>query len=77
MTWGIAARGGDSSAVQSRLKTVQQIQASESSFTAILGDGSVVTWGVSVWGGDSSTVQGQLTNVQQIQSAGQCFCCHS
>ena len=46
MTWGNAfCHGGDSSAVQDQLKNVQQIQASDSAFAAILGDGSVVTWG--------------------------------
>ena len=43
MTWGPAAHGGDSNAVQEQLKNVQQIQASHDVFAAILGDGSVVT----------------------------------
>ena len=42
-TWGDAGCGGDSSAVQDRLKNVQQIQATERAFAAILVDGSVVT----------------------------------
>ena len=54
VTWGDAAGGGDSSAVQDQLKNVQQIQASGSAFAAILGDGSVVTWGSAIYGGGSS-----------------------
>ena len=45
VTWGDADYGGNSSAVQYRLKNLQQIQASDQAFAAILGDGSVVTWG--------------------------------
>ena len=45
VTWGDAELGGDSSAVQDRLKNVQLIQASQAAFAAILSDGSVVTWG--------------------------------
>ena len=52
--------GGDSSTVQSQLKNVQQIQASERAFAAILEDGSVVTWGAAFTGGDSNAVQSQL-----------------
>ncbi|CAE7470270.1 mask, partial [Symbiodinium sp. KB8] len=62
VTWGDAAAGGDSSAVQDQLKNVQQIQASNAAFAAILGDGSVVTWGEPRCGGDSSAVQRQLKN---------------
>ncbi|CAE7947991.1 unnamed protein product, partial [Symbiodinium sp. KB8] len=54
--------GGDSSAVQSQLKNVQQIQAALFAFAAILGDGSVVTWGHPAYGGDSSSVRDQLEN---------------
>ena len=36
---------------------MQQIQASDCAFAAILGDGSVVTWGSARFGGDSSAVQ--------------------
>ena len=64
MTWGEAEYGGDSSAVQDQLMNVQQIQASNAAFAAILGDGSVVTWGKADSGGDSSAVQDQLMNVQ-------------
>ena len=63
MTWGRASSGGDSSAVQDQLKNVQQIQASDGAFAAILGDGCVVTWGDAHCGGDSSSVQEQLQNV--------------
>ncbi|OLP94846.1 hypothetical protein AK812_SmicGene23073, partial [Symbiodinium microadriaticum] len=69
VTWGEAACGGDSSAVQDQLRDVQQIQASNSAFAAMLGDGSVVTWGHADYGGDSSAVQDQLRDVQQIQAS--------
>ena len=62
MTWGDARYGGDSSTVQDKLKNVQQVQASDSAFAAILGDGSLVTWGKDSHGGDSSAVQDQLKN---------------
>eukprot|EP00434_Breviolum_minutum_P023230 symbB.v1.2.020488.t1/scaffold1730.1/size104407/1 len=68
VTWGDAARGGDSSAVQDQLRGVQQIQATLRAFAAILADGSVVAWGGADCGGDSSAVQDQLRGVQQIQA---------
>ena len=43
--------------MQSQLKNVSQIQASEGAFAAIRGDGSVVTWEFDNYGGDSSAVQ--------------------
>ena len=69
MTWGFAAYGGDSGAVQHKLRNVQQIQASPFAFAAILADGSVVTWGRAADGGDSSVVQDLLRSVQQIQGS--------
>ena len=71
VTWGNARFGGDSLAVQDQLKGAQQIQATDSAFAAILGDGSVVTWGFR--GGDSSAVQDQLSNVRQIQATERAF----
>ena len=68
VTWGFATHGGDSSAVQDQLKGVQQIQATDSAFAAILADGSVVTWGPADSGGDSAAVREQLRGVQQIQA---------
>ena len=68
-TWGNPNYGGDSSAVRDQLRGVQQIQASERAFAAILEDGSVVTWGRAKYGGDSSAVRDQLKGVQQIQAA--------
>ena len=69
VTWGDADFGGDSSAVRDQLRSVQQIQATNSAFAAILEDGSVVTWGKSLTGGDSSAVQDQLKGVQLIQAS--------
>ena len=73
VTWGAARYGGDSSAAQGRLNSVQQIQASSRAFAAILGDGSVATWGDATSGGDNSNVQDQLKNVQQIQASSNAF----
>ena len=69
VTWGERRCGGDSRAVQDKLKGVQQIQASQGAFAAILLDGSVVTWGGQDFGGDSRAVQDQLKGVQQIQAS--------
>ena len=77
MTWGRAAYGGDNSAVQDQLKNVQQIQASNCAFAAVLGDGSVVTWGRAAYGGDSSAVQDQLKNVMQVQASRVAFAARS
>ena len=63
VTWGSPRHGGNSSRVQEKLRSVQQVQATECAFAAILEDGSVVTWGNPEYGGDSSAVQEQLTNL--------------
>ena len=73
VTWGHPAFGGDSSAIQGQLKSVQKIQATGDAFAAILADGSVVTWGEPENGGDCSAVHAQLRNVQQIQSTHHAF----
>jgi hypothetical protein len=52
---------------------VQQIQATATSFAAILKYGSVVTWGNQRFGGDNSAVQDQIKGVQQIQAMGGAF----
>ena len=63
VTWGDAARGGDSSSVQAQLQGVDTIYSTNCTFTAQLADGRVVTWGAADYGGDSSsvTVQGAET----------------
>ena len=68
VTWGRVDLGGNGSAVQDKLKNVQQIQASVRAFAAILADRAVMTWGDAAFGGDSSAVQDELKNVQQIQA---------
>ena len=73
VTWGSAAKGGDSGSVQDQLKNVQHIRASRVAFAAILRDGSAVTWGDLDYGGDSSSVRAKLKNVQQIQASGNAF----
>ena len=55
------------------LRNVQQIQASDTAFAAILGDKFVVTWGDAECGGDCSAAQDQLKNVQQIQASERAF----
>ena len=47
---------------------MQQIQATQRAFAAILADGSVVAWGLAEAGGDSSAVREQLRGVKQIQA---------
>ena len=60
ITWGHQVYGADSSAVQDRLRNVQQVQGTYGAFAAILADGSVVTWGHQENGGGSSAVQDEL-----------------
>ena len=48
---------------------MQQIQAGNNAFAALLGDGSAVTWGLCMDAGDSSSVANKLKNVKQIQAA--------
>ena len=57
--------------MQDQLKGVQQIQASERAFAAILTDG--VSWGGRRSGGDSRAVQDQLKGLQQIQASERAF----
>ena len=52
---------------------MQQIQATDQAFAAILEDGSVVTWGHEEYGGNSSAVRDQLKGVMQIQATQQAF----
>ena len=73
VTWGDEKAGGDSWAVQDQLRGVQQIQATQRAFAAVLADGSVITWGCAGSGGDSLAVREQLRGVQQIQG----ICCDS
>ena len=63
VTWGDPGFGGDSSQVQDQLKGVQQIQATDYAFAAILADGSVVTWGIPGYGGDTSAISDQFAYV--------------
>jgi uncharacterized glyoxalase superfamily protein PhnB len=60
VAWGAPNLGGDCSAVQGQLRNVQQIQATDKAFAAILADGSVVAWGDPYWGGDCSAVQDEF-----------------
>ena len=75
-TWGDEANGGDSSGVQSELKTgVDIIYSTERSFCAKLVNGGIVTWGHERWGGDSSGMQAELkTGVDIIYSNERSFC---
>ena len=69
VTWGHPDFGGDSSAVQHQLRSVQQVQATDRAFAAIREDGSVVTWGRPLCGGDSSEVQDKLRSVRHLQAS--------
>ena len=73
LSWGNPDYGGDCSAVQDQLRNVQQIQATDHAFAAMLADGSVVAWGNGMNGGCCSKVQDQLRNVQQIQATAGAF----
>ena len=69
VTWGDPHNGGDNSAVEGQLRSVQHVQATWDAFAAILEGGLVVTWG-DLEGGDSSAVHDQLRKVQQILADG-------
>jgi len=68
VTWGDPEWGGDSSAIEHQLKSVQEVQATSRAFAAVLADGSLVTWGDPRFGGDSSTVKDRLQGVQQVRA---------
>lgn len=70
VTWGVAANGGDSTAVSSELTNVDTIIPGSGVFAAIKKDGTVVTWGLSTHGGDSSAVSAQLVNVTDVTASG-------
>eukprot|EP00435_Cladocopium_sp_Y103_P034528 s2108_g8.t3 len=68
VTWGDPDEGGDSSTVRDQLRSVQDVQATQDAFAAILEDGSVVAWGNPKHGGDTSPVRDKLKKVQRIQA---------
>ena len=71
VTWR-AGSPGDSTAVPTQLKTVQQISACRhGAFAAILDDGSVVTWGED--NNMCSQALKNMKNVQQIQASHRAF----
>ena len=74
VTWGRANAGGDSNAVQDRLRNVVCIQSTDWAFAAVRHDGAVIAWGHEEWGGYlSDNVQEQLFNVQCIQATSRAF----
>ena len=73
MTWGNGQYGGDSTTVREQLVRVQNVQATDSAFAAILESGSVVTWGGIGYGGDSTAFREQLKQVREIQATQQAF----
>ena len=73
VAWGNPEGGGDCAVVEGVLWNVQEIQATDKAFAAILTDGSVISWGSPDDGGDCSVVQDQLSNVRQIQAT-ECAC---
>ena len=57
VTWGDEFYGGDSTLIQSMLRSdVLQVTGAAYAFTAVKKDGSVVTWGDTESGGDNSAV---------------------
>jgi len=68
ITWGDKQFGGDSKAVQSRLKNIKTIVSTRTAFAALTNDGNVITWGDKARCGDSQKVQSQLKNVRMILS---------
>ncbi|MCL1037404.1 Ig-like domain-containing protein [Shewanella submarina] len=66
VSWGDAAKGADSSAVQAQLTGVVSIANTDWAYAAIKGDGTVVAWGNSLYGGDASAVQADLTDVTRV-----------
>ncbi|CAE7880181.1 unnamed protein product [Symbiodinium sp. KB8] len=64
--WGDSEYGGDCSAVQEKLRDVQEVRVSSGACAAILANGSVVTWGDDLSGGDSGAVQEKLQDVVQL-----------
>lgn len=68
VTWGHPDVGGNSSAIQNRLRDVREVKATGSAFAAVLANRHVVTWGDSDYGGDSSGVQDQLRDVGEVQA---------
>ena len=69
VTWGSPGDGGDSSAVTSELKNVNQIFCNQKAFAALKTDGSVISWGNSNSGGDQSSVASSLSDgVERIFS---------
>jgi hypothetical protein len=61
VTWGDAKCGGDSRAVEAKLKQgVDTIYSNFHAFAAVMDDGNVVTWGCPCSGGDNRTVRAEL-----------------
>jgi len=75
VTWGDAANGGDSLAVQAELQgDVRHMCSTWWAFAALLGNGHVVTWGDSAYGGQSSAVQELLQrDVVHLSSTSKAF----
>ncbi|CAK9008769.1 unnamed protein product [Durusdinium trenchii] len=65
VSWG---NDGDASRVQERLINVQDVQATDAAFAALLGDRTVVTWGHRHCGGDTLKLQDRLKDVRSIHA---------
>ena len=59
--------------MQDQLFDIHHIQATESAFAAIRGDGVVVCWGNPQDGGDCTDVQEQLIDVKHVQATTKAF----
>ena len=61
--------GGNSSSVSSQLNgasSVVSLTSNQTSFAALLENGSVITWGFAGFGGDSSAVSNELDGTVRV-----------
>ncbi|OLP97821.1 hypothetical protein AK812_SmicGene19800 [Symbiodinium microadriaticum] len=75
VTCGAADCSGDSRVAQDQGMNVQQIQANDRAFAAVLGDGLVVTWGDAAGSGDDSETSfvSEADFVRSLLKEGYCF----
>eukprot|EP01040_Poterioochromonas_malhamensis_P002640 gene2640-2806_t len=63
MTWGNRLFGGNSTAVSSKLRSLQYLSFTGGAVAAVTQDGKVVAWGDSRFGGDNGAVANSLNEV--------------
>ena len=77
VTWGSHGSGDLSFDVKRQLHNVKEIQASDSAFAALCGDGRVVAWGMPDAGGDCRKVEDELVQRSTGCCLKTCFCSNS